>query len=170
MFLDAHGELCVRTFGSSGTMRTLRAGTAGGAYHYGEPTYVGCEIGIQGDDVFVNVGSLGWELPTLFRRAEGPKFDDRIHFVVGSDNCGRSPASLRTMEVTLVANVPSNENRHGVREYVGHKLACGYERAVEYEPGTFLHTVGHPNFPANAPTGPNGLVTFGPRPRLRKLA
>lgn len=169
VFLDAHGELCLRIFFASGRMETLRAGSFGGTYRFGEPIYLACEIGLQTDAVLVKIDSSFWSVSRAFSGADALNFGDKIYLVVGSDIHGRAQANMWMMELAILDKVQSNEERRNARDHLTRKLADGYSRATEYEPGAFVHTVGHPNFPANDATG-NNLVSSGGRgPKLRIL-
>jgi hypothetical protein len=169
VFLDAHGDLCVRIFSPTGNMHTLQAGCAGGAYRYGEPIYIACEIGRRGDSLLVNVGSNSWNLARVYTGTEGPDLGSAIPVIVGSDVRGRCQTNMRVMEHVLFLSFLSHENRWNMRDYLACRLAKGYEQAIEFEPGAFMYSIGHPNLPATKATGSGLVSTTDPPPRLRKL-
>lgn len=93
IFLDAHGDLCVRIYSANGKIQTVRAGSAGGAYRYGERTWLVCEIGQQTDGVLIHVESSSWDISRVLHEEDGPSFSLPIPCVVGSDVRGRSQGS-----------------------------------------------------------------------------
>jgi hypothetical protein len=153
VFIDAHGELCLRVFGSSGATKTLRAGGPGYAYRFGEAMYLGCEMGRCGDETLVSMDSDGWELSHVLCGVQEPSFTQPLHHVIGSDVTGRSRSNIAVMELVVVLNIPSNENRSNIREYLADKLAIGYKAAVRYEMSAPHHSQGHPNFPTTEGKG-----------------
>jgi hypothetical protein len=173
IFLDAHGDLCVRVYNSTGgTPRVLRAGPSDGAYCYGEPISLACEIGCRTDAVLVNVDAVGWSLTRVFRGSDAPAFTaDHCHLVVGTDVTGRCRGRLHMMEYFMVRKVPNRIDQLNSRAYLARKLGEKYQWAVEFRPGSCMHTFGHPNFPAN-PHNPREGGLMAPsderRPILRQ--
>jgi hypothetical protein len=77
---------------------------------------------------------------------------------------------MRLMSQVLVANLPTRENRINMRDWLFRGLESEFDWAIEFVPGAYMHSIGHPNFPPTEATG-SGLVSPSePPPRLRKLS
>lgn len=171
VFLDAHAEFCVRMFDSCGKVHQLRAGPAGGAFHYGEPLWLVCEVGCQSGEVLVNVDSPGCSLARVFQGADAPSFDHPVPLVMGSDVTGRCRSRMLSFETIAFQRLLPRKDKENCAVYLAGRLADGCTHAIEFWPGAMMHSALHPNFSLPDGYTGSGADLVAPsnerRPRLR---
>lgn len=149
VFLDAHGDFCVRIYDSTGGKPILmKAGTEGRAYKYHQQLSLAVEIGCQPGAVLVNVDGPSWSLTRVLRGSSGPQFGSGpYHSTISTDVTGRCRGKFHMIGYVMYSNVPDSDNRINIKNYLMNQWSNPDLWAAEFHPGACMHSYGHPNFP-----------------------
>lgn len=140
IFLDSHGELCVRVFDGRGRAHVVRAGASACAYRFGQPTYLTCEIGTKEHEILVYVAFGTWDFCKLFASEDGPVWQGKLPHVLGSCVKGKAETRMQMFESCIYDRVLSVLEKERVRAYFEERLARGYDRYVSFGGDEFLHS------------------------------
>lgn len=143
LFLDAHGDLCLRVYDPTGRVRTVRGGGQGAAYLYDQPFRLACEVGQAGEETLIRLEGANWDVLEILRGYQAPVIPEKpLPYTEGSDLLGRSRARMTRYETIVFSRILDLAGGSQLRQYLNQRLAAGYPARLVFEPGQFLSTAG----------------------------
>src|ERR1035437_2178360 len=116
LFVDGHGEICLRYFDNLGRKLLLRSEKAGSLVSYGRPTYLNADLAIMDKEFLLalRVSDRDYFLRSV---APAPLSLPPFHYVLGSDFRGRAETHMSVFEVAIFGRRLSALERSELREY-----------------------------------------------------
>lgn len=142
-YINSGNRICFRFYDDLGRYHVIDGGSAGQAFHYGQPIYLGFEVAMVSEKIMlkIDIGELNY-LKVYNGKVIFPK---NLYYVIGSNFKGKEHSHI-SVYVNAIYYPKTCDNKLALEKFFAEKMKNLPRKTVLFKGNKFMHSDNHPLF------------------------